>query len=68
MYEWKPFSDAEKEDYEILEGAVQKAEAEIRKHIRLEQQLKIYMDGLEEKVEQLEKELKVEAQKYHQLF
>lgn len=48
-------SDVEKEDYENLEGAMQKAEAEVRKHIRLEQQLKIYMDGLEEKVEQLER-------------
>jgi hypothetical protein len=38
-----------------LENAVQKTEAEIRKHIRLEQQLKIYMDSLEERVEELEK-------------
>ena len=32
---------------------MQKAESEIRNHIRLEQQLKIYMEGLEEKIEEL---------------
>ena len=34
---------------------MQKSEAEVRKHIRLEQQLKLYMDGLEDKIEELEK-------------
>lgn len=43
--------DIVKEDYETLESAVQKSEAEIRKHIRIEQQLKIYLDSLEEKVD-----------------
>jgi hypothetical protein len=47
--------EANAEDYEILEEAVQKAEAEIRKHIRIEQQCKICIDTLEEKVEFLEK-------------
>lgn len=32
--------------YDSLEEAMQKAEAEIRKHVRIEQQLKIYMDSL----------------------
>jgi hypothetical protein len=45
--------NVEREDYEHLEGMVQKSEAEVRKHIRLEQQLKIYMDGLEERNEEL---------------
>ena len=49
--------DIVKEDYETLESAVQKSEAEIRKHIRIEQQLKIYLDSLEEKVDELEKKL-----------
>lgn len=45
------------EDYQVLEESVQKSEAEIRKHIRIEQQLKIYLDSLEEKVETYEKKL-----------
>jgi hypothetical protein len=39
-----------KADYQVLEVAVQKAEAEIRNHIRIEQQLKLYLDSLEEKI------------------
>lgn len=51
-----PFStEGNDEEYEILEEAVQKAEAEIRKHIRIEQQCKICIDNLEERVENLEK-------------
>ncbi len=38
-------------DYEVLETALQRAEAEIRRHIRLEQQMKLYLDTLEEKVD-----------------
>lgn len=38
-------------DYEALETALQRAEAEIRRHIRLEQQMKLYLDTLEEKVD-----------------
>lgn len=61
-------SNIVREDYETLETAVQKAEAEIRKHIRIEQQLKIYLDSLEEKVEELEEKLENEEAKYGQLF
>jgi len=39
----------------VLESAVQKCEGEIRKHIRIEQQLKLYSDSLEEKLESYEK-------------
>jgi hypothetical protein len=45
----------DKEDYNSLEAAVQKAEAEIRTHVRIEQQLKIYAEGIEERAEELEK-------------
>jgi hypothetical protein len=47
---------------------VQRSEAEIRKHIKVEQQLKLYMDSLEEKVEELNNRLQVEEQKYVQVF
>ena len=53
-------SEEEETDYENLEQALQKAEGEIRKHIRLEQEIKIYMDGLEEQIEELSKKLKQE--------
>ncbi|CAD8086863.1 unnamed protein product [Paramecium primaurelia] len=43
-------------EYDQLEKAVQKAEAEIRNHVRLEQQMKLYSDNLQEKIDQLEKE------------
>ncbi|CAD8141287.1 unnamed protein product [Paramecium pentaurelia] len=43
-------------EYDELEKAVQKAEAEIRSHVRLEQQMKLYTDNLQEKIEQLEQE------------
>ncbi|CAK88403.1 unnamed protein product (macronuclear) [Paramecium tetraurelia] len=51
-------------EYDELEKAVQKAEAEIRSHVRvsqkaqlqLEQQMKLYTDNLQEKIEQLELE------------
>ncbi|CAD8144163.1 unnamed protein product [Paramecium octaurelia] len=43
-------------EYDELEKAVQKAEAEIRSHVRLEQQMKLYADNLQEKIEQLELE------------
>lgn len=44
-------------NYESLERVLQKYEAEIREHIRIEQQLKIYSDGLEEKVTEKEAEM-----------
>ena len=53
MYSSYPPRTIFKEDYTVLEEAVQHAEAEIRKHIRIEQQLKIYMDSLEEKTQKL---------------
>lgn len=34
---------------------MQKSEAEIRNHIRLEQQLKIHLENLEDRIEELEK-------------
>ncbi|CAD8203225.1 unnamed protein product [Paramecium pentaurelia] len=43
-------------DYDQLEKAVQKAEAEIRNHIRVEQQMKLFSDSLQEKIDQLEME------------
>lgn len=44
-------------NYENLEKVLQKYEAEIREHIRIEQQLKIYSDGLEEKITEKENEM-----------
>ncbi|CAK94022.1 unnamed protein product (macronuclear) [Paramecium tetraurelia] len=52
-------------EYDQLEQAVQKAEAEIRNHVRVimqfqpiqvEQQMKLYSDSLQEKIDQLERE------------
>lgn len=49
--EFQPNSDLQNsEEYTNLEKLLQKYEAEIRDHIRLEQQLKIYTEGLEEKI------------------
>jgi CRISPR/Cas system-associated endonuclease Cas3-HD len=50
-------------NYENLEKVLQKYEAEIREHIRIEQQLKIYSDGLEEKITDREKEVEMEMQR-----
>lgn len=47
----------------MLETAVQKCEGEIRKHIRIEQQLKLYSDSLEEKLESFEKIIEAEKAK-----
>lgn len=44
------------QNYENLEKVLQKYEAEIRDHIRIEQQLKIYSDGLEEKLTEKDSE------------
>lgn len=41
-------------NYENLEKLVQKYEAEIREHIKIEQQMKIYSDNLEEKILEFE--------------
>ena len=45
------------QNYENLEKVLQKYEAEIREHIRIEQQLKIYSDGLEEKISEKDAEI-----------
>lgn len=42
-------------NYQNLEKVLQKYEAEIREHIRIEQQLKIYTESLEEKIENFKK-------------
>ena len=48
-------------NYQNLEKMLQKYEAEIREHIRVEQQLKIYSESLEEKVDDYK--LKLEKSK-----
>ncbi|CAD8059018.1 unnamed protein product [Paramecium sonneborni] len=53
-------------EYDELEKAVQKAEAEIRFHIRLEQQMRLYADNLQEKIEQLEFEKQKQNEKKSQ--
>jgi hypothetical protein len=40
----------------VYEKAIQKLEADIRGHIRLEHEMKIHMDYLESKIEKFEKE------------
>lgn len=42
-------------NYQNLEKVLQKYEAEIREHIRIEQQLKIYTESLEEKIDSFKK-------------
>lgn len=48
------FSGLACSSYEELEKLLQKYEAEIREHIKIEQQMKIYSDNLEERVAELE--------------
>jgi len=48
-----------KEPPRVYEKIIQKLEADIRGHIRLEHEMKIHMDYLEAKVEKLEKDAKV---------
>ena len=50
--------DEELNNYGELERMLQKYEQEVREHIRIEQQLKLYADGLEEEVSQLKENLK----------
>ncbi|KAM3131086.1 hypothetical protein pb186bvf_016784 [Paramecium bursaria] len=54
------------EEYEKLEQIIQKHEAEIRNHISLEQQMKIYTESLQQKIEDIEKELKDQGDQYKQ--
>ena len=46
------------ENYETLEKLLQKYEAEIRDHIRIEQQIKIYSDTLEESISEFENKVR----------
>lgn len=46
---------SQNEEYDQLEKIVQKHEAEIRTHIRLEQQLKLYAESLQAKLDDSEK-------------
>lgn len=46
------------QNYESLERLLQKYEAEIRDHVRIEQQMKIYADGLEESLAELRERVK----------
>lgn len=51
------------QNYDSLEKLLQKYEAEIRDHIRIEQQMKIYSDTLEENIAELEAKVrKAEAE------
>ena len=52
------------ESYQNLEKVLQKYEAEIRDHIRIEQQLKIYSDELEEKINEREIKMAKELTKF----
>lgn len=49
-------SDWVSAEYQNLEKVLQKYEAEIREHVRIEQQLKIFVETLQEKVSEKEKE------------
>lgn len=44
------------DDYQDLEKLLQKYEAELREHVKIEQQMKIYSDSLEEKISEFETE------------
>ena len=39
---------------ELYEKLIQDLEADVRKHIRIQQQLKLHIEGVEDRVEQLE--------------
>ena len=44
----------------IYEEIIQQLENDIRKHIRIEHQLKLHIESVEDRVEELEKELGIE--------
>ena len=50
--------------YNNLEKLLQKYEGEIREHIRIEQQLKIYSESLEEKIDGFQKKMENIKKKY----
>ena len=45
------------DNYDVLEKMLQKYEAEIREHIRVEQQMKIYSESLEDRINELKAEV-----------
>lgn len=51
----------------MYEKAIQKLEADVRSHIRLEHEMKIHMDYLEGKVEKFEKEKESNELELHSL-
>ncbi|CAD8084960.1 unnamed protein product [Paramecium primaurelia] len=53
------------EEYEKLEQIIQKHEAEIRGHISIEQQLKLYNESLQQKIEDMEKQHKETIEQMH---
>ncbi|CAD8207386.1 unnamed protein product [Paramecium pentaurelia] len=53
------------EEYEKLEQIIQKHEAEIRGHISIEQQLKLYSETLQQKIEDMEKQHKETIEQMH---
>lgn len=55
------FSGLANSSYEELEKLLQKYEAEIREHIKVEQQMKIYSDNLEEKIAEMEAAVEAEV-------
>ena len=55
---------SDEKSYQNLEKVLQKYEAEIRDHIRVEQQLKIYSNELEEKINEREIKMSKELSKF----
>ena len=44
----------------IYEDIIQQLEADIRKHIRIEHQLKLHIESVEDRVEELERDLGID--------
>ena len=51
-------------EYEVL---LRKLESDIRTHIKIEHQLKLYSEGLQQRIEDLEKEVNDNEDKYDRL-
>ncbi|CAD8167510.1 unnamed protein product [Paramecium pentaurelia] len=54
-------------EYKKLESVLQQQEADIRNHISLEQQMKLYQDGLQSKLEEANQEVKRLQQEIYKL-
>ena len=54
------FKDGPPKEYE---EAIQKLEGDVRMHIRVEQQMRLHIENLQQKIEDLEKEHKVNWKK-----